>query len=80
MTKENIIEELEVLNGFAKLSVEEINTLEETLKYPPLNHYLESLKHGSKPETASAELLRKLTDDVLNKSGIFGNESAAWLY
>lgn len=71
MTKENIVEKLELLNNFFELSVDEIDTQEETLKYPPLNHYLKSSKHGSKPKTASAKLLTKLTDDVLNKSAFW---------
>lgn len=68
MTKEGIILELEQLNNYTKISVEEIDVLETTLKYPGLTQYLESLKFGSKPETASAELLRKLTTDVLDKT------------
>ncbi len=36
-------------------------------KYEPINHYIKSLQHFSKPETATAELFSNLIKDVLQK-------------
>lgn len=65
---EEIILDLELLNSKEKLSIDEIDKLEIQIRYEGIGHYLESLKHGTKPETASAELMRALVKDVLQKT------------
>jgi hypothetical protein len=62
-----IIDELEILNANKKLSIDEVDELIKKFEYKELAHYLEALKAGSKPETASAYLLKALADDVLEK-------------
>ena len=65
---EEIILDLELLNSKEKLIIDEINKLEAEIQYEGIKHYLQALKYGTKPETASTELLRALTKDVLKKT------------
>lgn len=69
MDPRQIIEELEQLNTFTRLTVEEIREEQKSFKYTHINHYLESLIHAAKPETISAELLRHLADDIFKEEG-----------
>jgi len=69
MDPRQIIEELERLNSFTKLTVEEVREQEKLFKYAPFRHYLESLIYAAKPETISAELLRHLADDIFKEEG-----------
>ena len=66
---QQIIIDLELLNSKEKLTIEEIEKLQGQIQYEEIQHYLEALKHGTKPETASADLLKKIADDVLDKTG-----------
>ena len=63
--KQNYIKELEVLNSFDKLSIVEIRDKEDKWKFKPIKQYLNSLLFGSKPETASAELLKEIVNRIL---------------
>lgn len=65
-TKQNYIKELEVLNAFGKLSIVEIKDKEDKWKFKPIKQYLNTLLFGSKPETASAELLKEIVNRILN--------------
>ena len=64
-----IIEEIEQLNAYTRLTVDEIREEQKSFKYPHIRHYLESLIHAAKPETTSAELLRHLADDIFKEEG-----------
>ncbi|MGI8950317.1 MAG: hypothetical protein ACR2FN_01910 [Chitinophagaceae bacterium] len=66
---EQIIKDLELLNSKDRILIEEIKNIEEQIQYVEIQHFLEALKHGTKPETASADLLKKIADDVLDKTG-----------
>lgn len=68
MNPKIIIEELEKLNYHQKLSLAEMEALENGFTYAPLRHYLQALKHNSKPETASSDLLKKIFENVLAQS------------
>lgn len=63
-----IIKELEKLNYHQKLSLAEMEDLENSFTYAPLRHYLQALKHNSKPETAASDLLKKIFENVLAQS------------
>ena len=63
--KQTYIKELEVLNSFDKLSIVEIRDKEDKWKFKPIKQYLNSLLFGSKPETASAELLKEIVNRIL---------------
>jgi chemotaxis methyl-accepting protein methylase len=65
----SLIESLEILNSKQKLSLEEINELAQKLPSDEVNTYLEALKFHTKPETAAADLLKKIADVVLDKTG-----------
>ena len=69
MKPEEIIEELVRLNTLTHLPVEELTAFADSFKYPHITHYLNSLLYTSKPETASAELLRHVVEDVLKVEG-----------
>ncbi len=64
-TKQNYIKELEVLNAFGKLNIVEIKDKEDKWKFKPIKQYLNTLLFGSKPETASAELLKEIVNRIL---------------
>src|SRR5829696_5937049 len=66
---DHIIADLELLNSQNKLNLKEIADLEKKIVYNPISHYLQSLKQGSKPESASADLMKKLVEDFLGKTG-----------
>ena len=63
--KQNYIKELEVLNDFGKLNIVEIKDKEDKWKFKPIKQYLNTLLFGSKPETASAELLKEIVNRIL---------------
>ena len=63
--KKEYIKELEVLNAFGHLSIVEVKDKEDKWKFTPIKHYLNSLLYGSKPETASAELLKEIVNRIL---------------
>jgi len=65
----SIIEELERLNTISKLGFDEVKEQQESFKYPYLQHYLGNILYSGKPETATAELLRHLVEDVLHEEG-----------
>lgn len=63
--KQKYIKELEVLNSFDRLSIVEIKDKEDKWKFKPIKQYLNSLLFGSKPETASAEMLKEIVNRIL---------------
>jgi len=69
MKPEEIIEELDKLNSLQRVTLDQLPTIIESFKYLHFGHYLTSLLYASKPETASAELLRHLVEDILKAEG-----------
>ncbi|MBI4646987.1 MAG: hypothetical protein HY738_10455, partial [Bacteroidia bacterium] len=64
-----IIEELDNLNKFKELSINEIDNIIDNFKSIEIKHYLTALKIGTKPESASAELLKRISEIVLQSNG-----------
>jgi hypothetical protein len=69
MDPRKIIAELERLNLISTLNIKSLQEEIPSFKYPHLKHYLESIIYASKPETATAELLHHLVEDVFHQEG-----------
>lgn len=69
MRPEDILKELADLNALKTISFDQVHTVAKSFKYTHFRHYLEGLLYASKPETASAELMRHLVEDILKVEG-----------
>jgi len=65
--KEKYIQELEQLNSFTEISVSEIKKLSGEFEFGAIEYYLHCLINKVKPETASAELLKSIVKEILDK-------------
>ena len=64
---ENIIEEIKLLTSLKEFSADDYNDVISKFSYDGIIHYLNSLFQGSKPETATADLLAAVAENLLNK-------------
>ena len=69
MDPRKIIAELERLNLISTLNIKSLQEAIPSFIYPHIKHYLESIIYASKPETATAELLHHLVEDVFHQEG-----------
>lgn len=61
------IAELEKLNSLKEITHLEGQILETEFKFDAIGHFLRSMFHAVKPETASGELMRAIVTDILRK-------------
>ena len=69
MDPRKIVAELERLNSISRLNVKSLQESILSFNYPYIQHYLDSIIYASKPETATAELLHHLVEDVFQQEG-----------
>lgn len=62
---QSIISDLEKLSLSETIDVGDFFDFTKEFNYLPIQHYIESLKNQTKPETAASELFRKVVEDVL---------------
>lgn len=62
---QSIISDLEKLCLSETIDVGGFFDFTKEFNYEPIQHYIESLKNQTKPETAASELFRKVVEDVL---------------
>lgn len=62
---QSIISDLEKLSLSEAIDVGGFFDYTKDFNYEPIQHYIESLKNQTKPETAASELFRKVVEDVL---------------
>lgn len=61
-----IIADLEKLSLTETIDVAGFFNFAQDFSYEPIQHYIETLKNQTKPETAASELFRKVVEDVLH--------------